>query len=516
MDHENRRTLSIVLALALACAAMARAQAPAAPAVQGEGKASPAEAAAVPAEPKPEPPKAKAPASKAAKAEGKAPAGEPRDRKVSRGEIVQVGRPVTIQAGESAEKVVVIGAPCAVHGYVEDEVVVIGGPLEVSGTIDGNAVSIGGSVRLAPTAVVDGEAVALGGSIDAAPGSRVERGTKSVSLPVAMPDLGWAKDWLVSGLLLGRPLPHGADWAWALAGALLLVYVLVAAAFPGPVERCSAALEARPATALGAGLLGCAMAAPVALLLTISVIGIAAVPLAACALLAGALLGKAGVYRLAGSRLGAPLGLAQGGFGPVSVALGGAVFTVAYAVPFVGLVAWMAAGVVGFGAALLVLVDAFQGERRPAVEGGASAPAAAPVALEQAPVPSAAASSLPRAGFWERLGAVAIDGILFLVLAAILPVVTANLFAWAAFQIGLWTWKGTTIGGIVFGLRGVRLDGGRMDLGVAVVRHLASYLSALAGFLGFLWAAWDPERQTWHDKIAGTLVVKVPKTEPLI
>jgi uncharacterized RDD family membrane protein YckC len=28
-------------------------------------------------------------------------------------------------------------------------------------------------------------------------------------------------------------------------------------------------------------------------------------------------------------------------------------------------------------------------------------------------------------------------------------------------------------------------------------------------FLGFLWALWDKNNQTWHDKIAGTEVIRV-------
>jgi uncharacterized RDD family membrane protein YckC len=33
--------------------------------------------------------------------------------------------------------------------------------------------------------------------------------------------------------------------------------------------------------------------------------------------------------------------------------------------------------------------------------------------------------------------------------------------------------------------------------------------------LGCLWILKDPERQAWHDKIAGTYVVKVPRNWPL-
>jgi len=33
--------------------------------------------------------------------------------------------------------------------------------------------------------------------------------------------------------------------------------------------------------------------------------------------------------------------------------------------------------------------------------------------------------------------------------------------------------------------------------------------------LGFLWIVWDPERQAWHDRVAGTYVVKVPRAYPI-
>jgi len=35
-------------------------------------------------------------------------------------------------------------------------------------------------------------------------------------------------------------------------------------------------------------------------------------------------------------------------------------------------------------------------------------------------------------------------------------------------------------------------------------------------FLGFLWVAWDKDKQGWHDKIAGTVVVRLPQAQPLV
>ena len=49
-----------------------------------------------------------------------------------------------------------------------------------------------------------------------------------------------------------------------------------------------------------------------------------------------------------------------------------------------------------------------------------------------------------------------------------------------------------------------------------LIRSLAAAFSIFVLFLGYLWIAWDPEKQGWHDKIAGTVVLKLPKGIPLL
>ena len=51
---------------------------------------------------------------------------------------------------------------------------------------------------------------------------------------------------------------------------------------------------------------------------------------------------------------------------------------------------------------------------------------------------------------------------------------------------------------------------------VALVRGLAAAFSIVVMFLGFLWIAWDKDKQSWHDKIAGTAVVRLPHTPSLM
>jgi uncharacterized RDD family membrane protein YckC len=51
-------------------------------------------------------------------------------------------------------------------------------------------------------------------------------------------------------------------------------------------------------------------------------------------------------------------------------------------------------------------------------------------------------------------------------------------------------------------------DGSFIGTRRAVYRGLMGYVSQLALLLGYLWMLWDPNKQTWHDKVAQSVVVK--------
>jgi uncharacterized RDD family membrane protein YckC len=67
---------------------------------------------------------------------------------------------------------------------------------------------------------------------------------------------------------------------------------------------------------------------------------------------------------------------------------------------------------------------------------------------------------------------------------------------------------GKTIGKMIMGITVIGDDGGRIDIVKAFTRRAFSFFSASFFFIGYLWALFDTNSQTWHDKIAGTLVVK--------
>jgi uncharacterized RDD family membrane protein YckC len=69
--------------------------------------------------------------------------------------------------------------------------------------------------------------------------------------------------------------------------------------------------------------------------------------------------------------------------------------------------------------------------------------------------------------------------------------------------------SGQTVGKRALGIRVVdSAIGGPIGTGRAVGRYFARILSALVCYLGYLWMLWDPEKQTWHDKLANSYVVK--------
>jgi uncharacterized RDD family membrane protein YckC len=86
-----------------------------------------------------------------------------------------------------------------------------------------------------------------------------------------------------------------------------------------------------------------------------------------------------------------------------------------------------------------------------------------------------------------------------------------HLLVLAAYGAVMWKMRGSTVGGIVFDLQVVRVDGRAVDWETAIVRALGCFLSLAVAGLGFIWIAFDAGGQAWHDKIAGTVVVRVPR-----
>ena len=83
-----------------------------------------------------------------------------------------------------------------------------------------------------------------------------------------------------------------------------------------------------------------------------------------------------------------------------------------------------------------------------------------------------------------------------------------NLLVSAAYNLFFMTrFNGQTPGKMMLGLRAIKKNGKRFTLVDALLRNVIGYTLSGMFLLGYLWALLDKQSQTWHDKIAGTVVI---------
>jgi uncharacterized RDD family membrane protein YckC len=146
------------------------------------------------------------------------------------------------------------------------------------------------------------------------------------------------------------------------------------------------------------------------------------------------------------------------------------------------------------------------------------------------------------AGFWRRLVAYAIDGVIInIIFAVLLMIVLFALLAGAmsgvsgvrlsdmmeslsflglvvftfyiVLSISYFTYfhgiNGRTPGKMLLGLQVLSVDGNPVSFGIAFLRSVGYLVSAIF-YIGFIWVAFDHKKQGWHDKIAATVVIIRP------
>jgi uncharacterized RDD family membrane protein YckC len=471
--------------------------------------------------------------------------------------VVRFGIPFVLGAGGQVGDVTVIMSDATIEGRVEGDVAVILGGLRLgtAAVVEGSVVVVGGSVDVSQGAVIRDDFVIVAGGLDAPQGFMPGGEHVLIGPPVIGDGLRSIGPWFTHGLLWGRVIVPSLPWVWGIVGISLLISVALAVAFPAAVRSCTEALSRRPIGSFFAGLFALLLIGPISTILAISVVGIIVIPFLIGAAVVGWVLGKVGVARWIGAGIMRQESMEDRAQSIRSVLIGFAVICLAYMVPILGLATWALVGVLGLGAATLSAMSGLKHER-PARAPKAEAPPAAPIAppptvpppvapspmasaaLPDAPSPqvtspfelsaepavppapdrSADLLSFPRASFLDRLAAFVLDLVLVLI--------AYNLLSWRedegvffvlllGYHIAFWAWKGTTVGGIVCNLRLIRTDGAPLRPADALVRGLSSLFSIAALGIGFLWILRDPERQAWHDKIAGTYVVSVPRHWPL-
>jgi uncharacterized RDD family membrane protein YckC len=137
-------------------------------------------------------------------------------------------------------------------------------------------------------------------------------------------------------------------------------------------------------------------------------------------------------------------------------------------------------------------------------------------------------TNLKYAGFWIRLWATVIDT--FLLMLIIFPILFSVygtdyftsedlikgpldfLVSWvfpAVAIILFWIYKSATPGKMAISAKIVDArTGSKPSNGQLIGRYFAYIISTVPLGLGFIWIAFDRKKQSWHDKLAGTVVVR--------
>jgi uncharacterized RDD family membrane protein YckC len=108
-----------------------------------------------------------------------------------------------------------------------------------------------------------------------------------------------------------------------------------------------------------------------------------------------------------------------------------------------------------------------------------------------------------------------IDSVFVFVVSAVLSVAFKSAGSALGTLIGLAYYvylegspSGQTVGKRAMNIRVIDFQtGGPLGYGKAALRWVGRIVSGVVCLLGYLWMLWDPQKQTWHDKIAGTVVV---------
>lgn len=132
------------------------------------------------------------------------------------------------------------------------------------------------------------------------------------------------------------------------------------------------------------------------------------------------------------------------------------------------------------------------------------------------------------AGFWIRVGASLIDSILLVIITAIPTTLIYGMGYWDASEIiygswdilinyimpivlVVWFWIRfyATPGKMLLNLKVLDAKTGEgLTTLQAIGRYFSYIISAIPLGLGFIWVAFDNKKQGWHDKLAGTVVIR--------
>ncbi len=228
-----------------------------------------------------------------------------------------------------------------------EDAVAVGGSVYVDGIVDGDAVAVGGTVHLSAEAIVHGDVVTIGGVIDQAEGAMIYGTTVDVG----------AFDF--KNIFEGKHFFGGHRGITKfftiipLIGLFALV-LLLSVLIPTELSTVASNIKNEPIIMFLWGILGVILIVPLAVMLAISIIGIALIPLEVLAVFLASLIGYIAVAIMIGKKMLRALNKDNPSV-IFSAILGVLILWLIGLIPVFGCIVKTIAWIIGFGAVIIAV-----------------------------------------------------------------------------------------------------------------------------------------------------------------
>ena len=221
--------------------------------------------------------------------------------------------------------------------------VIIAGNVELQGRVTGSVLIIGGDIELTPASQVNGTLHVIGGRVDGdikgVANLQVSNGWQMVTAAVHFvmhPHIFWG-------------ISNQANFRLTFVkfGLFLVMYLLIVALFPKPINAVSELFGQRPIGSIIFGILTLVMIPLLLAVLTLSIVGVPFMLLVLSLLIPLSIFGKAAIFLTLGSTL------FSGRWKPLAVIFSYTLYFMATSLPYIDWVTFLIVNTIGIGLCLL-------------------------------------------------------------------------------------------------------------------------------------------------------------------
>ena len=230
--------------------------------------------------------------------------------------------------------------------------VIIAGNVELQGRVTGNVLIIGGDIKLTPASQVNGTLHVIGG--------RVDGNIKGVA------NLQISNDWQMVPAAVHLVMNPHIFWGiskqtnfrltFVKFGIFLLMYLLIVALFPKPINTISELFGRKPIGSIIFGILILAIIPLLLAVLTLSIVGVPFMLLVLSLLIPLSICGKAAIFLTLGGTL------FSGRWRPLAVIFSYTLYFMATALPYIDWMTFLIVNAIGIGLCLLKVMSMMRPE----------------------------------------------------------------------------------------------------------------------------------------------------------